>query len=224
MSSRPPTPRLPEISGFLKHMQWPRTSLPCSLSSGLEPCWGNAFERSDQKLDHLKRSLRKLRADGQHCQSSMCNRGRFLWPYFPLETPQSNLKVCLIHGRHWYHWQQFSLWLKPESGAPGLLNLLCPVISSANRMTLIYVVNTQKKKSFRAQYHNSVTGKKEIFKCLSTNPIGPRTGNWDPPGTGVTLSVVVRARVGELVPEGELRHLEWWGYWCLYAYILGLTI
>lgn len=50
---------------------------------------------------------------------------------------------------------------------------LCPVISSVSRMTLIYVADTQKKKSFCAQYHNGVIGKKKLFKCLPTNLIDP---------------------------------------------------
>lgn len=67
-------------------------------------------------------------------------------------------------------------------------------------------------------------GKKEIFKCLLINFIGFRIGNWDFFGIGVIFFVVVRVRVGELVFEGELRYLEWWGYLCLYVYILGLII
>lgn len=72
---------------------------------------------------------------------------------------------------------------------------LCPVISSVSRMTLIYVADTQKKKILLCSVSQWCDWQKGIIQMFANQSHRPQPGNWDPPGTGVILSAVGKARV-----------------------------
>lgn len=95
----------------------------------------------------------------------LCSAEMISSSYFPLKSPQTDLSGCLLHGRHWHRWLQFSLHLSQSLVLLAFMPCLGTVLISSAAEWHWPMRPTPRKRSFSAQY-SSVISKREILKMF----------------------------------------------------------